>query len=64
MEENDPTKAVFEVFLTSDQQRVINELLPKGYSLQFTSKPNRRDALSVRPSKKVQLEGGNYTRLE
>jgi len=28
--------------MTSEQQRVISELLPKGYSLQFASKPARQ----------------------
>ncbi|EWS72348.1 bromodomain domain protein (macronuclear) [Tetrahymena thermophila SB210] len=38
---NTQNNTTVEFFLSSEQQRIINELLPKGYSLQFASKPAR-----------------------
>ncbi|KRX04258.1 Bromodomain [Pseudocohnilembus persalinus] len=55
---NEPRKT-FEVSLTSDQMKAINEILPTGYCLQYINRHNRRES-SSKPSKKLQMEGGSY----
>jgi len=37
-------KRTFEAFLTPQQKEFINSMLPQGFSLQFSTKPSRRDS--------------------
>jgi len=49
----------FEVFLTAEQLKIIQCQLPKGFSLQFSNKPYRREK-TPKLKKKMVLEVMNF----
>lgn len=53
--QNDWPTSPFEVFLTAEQLKIIQSCLPKGFSLQFSNKPYRREK-TPKLKKKIILE--------